>query len=500
MDRLHRIPVALLITLGFALSFLVPAIAGFATGHSATGRIFLYASILGSGLSVAVILAVSNQRFEDSRRNLLLTLLFVFTVLPMGLAIPVMEALRTTTFVNAYLDMVSAITTTALPTYEMDRMTQPLIIWRSLVAWLGALIMWVFAWTILMPLRLGGYEILAKENQDRVAVVAQVGTHVGLTRRFLTELATFGPLYLSLTMLCWFGLTSSGLTPYQAMIFAMGATSTAGYLPTDAADLGFGQEILIFATLFFAVSRQCYGQRFGVMRGVRLFENSELRLAVMLVVGVAVILFARQFVGAATVDTSRHIGEAAQALWGGLFTALSFLTTTGYTSFGWDEAQSWSGLSNPAIILMALSLIGGGVATTAGGIKLLRMSSLMHHSSREIMQLAEPKRIIPNYGGGFGGKIQNAVWAWVFLMSFFMVLCLTLLGLALNGADFETALVTGTAALTNSGPLMSVGVENGVDALRLGLFSKLTIILAMVLGRVETLAVIALMNPDIWRR
>ncbi|HAG25807.1 MAG TPA: hypothetical protein DCK86_03150, partial [Rhodobacter sp.] len=39
-------------------------------------------------------------------------------------------------------------------------------------------------------------------------------------------------------------------------------------------------------------------------------------------------------------------------------------------------AQAWSGLDNPSLILIALAVMGGGVATTAGGIKLLRAAAL----------------------------------------------------------------------------------------------------------------------------
>ncbi|MEO0357650.1 MAG: potassium transporter TrkG, partial [Pseudomonadota bacterium] len=429
MITLSRLPVVLLISFGFSIAAFVPAVVGFATDNSEAARNFLYAGILSLGICMAVALAVSNRDQGDTRRTMLLTLLFPFTVVPFALAVPFAETLRTTTYANAYLDMVSAITTTALPTFELDRLSQPLMIWRSLVAWMGGLLMWTFAWVLLMPMRLGGYEI-SPMSYDHRPTRHELRARQTLAERFLAELKLIGPMYTALTLVAWIALTGSGMHGYDASIFAMGAVSTAGYQPNDVTDLGFGQEVMIFLTLCFAVTRQCFGDRFAIVRDRAFWRNSELRLAFVVVLSVATLLFARQFVGAATVDTSRQFEEAAQAFWGGLYTALSFLTTTGYTSFGWDEAQSWSGLANPTVILLALSLIGGGVATSAGGIKLLRMASLMQHSGREIAQLAEPKRIIPSRRTGFSGNIQNAVWAWVFFMSFFASFALVALCLA----------------------------------------------------------------------
>ena len=62
---------------------------------------------------------------------------------------------------------------------------------------------------------------------------------------------------------------------------------------------------------------------------------------------------------------------------------LSFLTTTGFVSEHWAEAQNWSGLRTPGLVLMGLALIGGGVATTAGGVKLLPVFALYQNGVRE---------------------------------------------------------------------------------------------------------------------
>ena len=59
----------------------------------------------------------------------------------------------------------------------------------------------------------------------------------------------------------------------------------------------------------------------------------------------------------------------------------------------WAEARQWSGLGTPGMILMGLAVIGGGVATTAGGVKLLRVYALYMHGRREMARLVHPSSV-----------------------------------------------------------------------------------------------------------
>ena len=71
--------------------------------------------------------------------------------------------------------------------------------------------------------------------------------------------------------------------------------------------------------------------------------------------------------------------------------------------------------------------------------------------------------------------------------------------LAIAGADFETALILTTAALSTTGPLIAHASAEPIALAELGAFSKVTFCAAMVLGRLETLAIIALFNPEFWK-
>ena len=84
-------------------------------------------------------------------------------------------------------------------------------------------------------------------------------------------------------------------------------------------------------------------------------------------------------------------------------------------------------------------------------------------------------------------------------MLFAITVALTMGALALAGADFEDSVVLTVAALSNNGPLAELGAEQPISYAELSAAAQLILALVMVLGRLEALALIALLNRDFWR-
>lgn len=150
-------------------------------------------------------------------------------------------------------------------------------------------------------------------------------------------------------------------------------------------------------------------------------------------------------------------------------------------------------------MLMGLAIIGGGVATTAGGVKLLRIYALFLAGKRELERLVHPHSV--GHSGVMARRMrrQGAFIAWVFFMMFAMSIAAFSLVFSLFGLDFENAMVLTIAGLTNCGPLVRAAAEMPVALAALGAGAKLTFAAAMVLGRLELLAIIVLLTPGLWR-
>ena len=145
------------------------------------------------------------------------------------------------------------------------------------------------------------------------------------------------------------------------------------------------------------------------------------------------------------------------------------------------------------------AMIGGGVATTAGGVRLLRVYALYLHAHREFERLVHPSSVGRASGTGRRIRRQGAYIAWIFFMLFALTLTAVTALLAAAGLDFEAALILALAGLSSTGPLVASAAEDPIRLIELGAFGKLVFSGAMVLGRVETLALVALVNPAAWR-
>lgn len=95
---------------------------------------------------------------------------------------------------------------------------------------------------------------------------------------------------------------------------------------------------------------------------------------------------------------------------------------------------------------------------------------------------------------------QGAYISWIFFMLFALSVAGIMILMSLTGVQFETSMVLTVASLSTTGPLAVVAAEAPISYAGVPVLAKTVLAGAMVLGRLETLAIIALFNPEIWRR
>lgn len=502
MQRLFQLPFFVVLMGIGALSMYVPAMHGFAERNYVASRIFFYSGTLFFFIAVLLGIAMAANTRSRGPRNQLLTLLGAYTLLPVLFAVPFREAVQDTTFYNAWWEMVSSFTTTGASLYDPARLPPTLHLWRALVGWMGGFFVLLTAIAILAPMNLGGFEVMSAAPAGQGAAGSLKARAVDPSERVRRYFIALFPAYAGLTLVLWVLLLVAGDPPIVAATHAMSTLSTSGISPvggTTATPSGFAGEFAIFCFLIFALSRQLYPSGRTIRTGRALAHDPELKMALLLVTVVPALLFVRHWVGALEIDEVKDTVAASRALWGTVYTVLSFLTTTGFESTDWAEAQAWSGLGTPGLILAGLAVIGGGVATTAGGVKLLRVYALYRHGEREIEQLVHPNSV--GGAGEQGRRLRNqgAQIAWIFFMLFALSIAVTMLGLSLTGINFEASTIFSVAALSNTGPLAAVAADKPLLWAELDTVARSIAAAAMVLGRLETLAIIALLNPEFWR-
>ncbi|GGL89258.1 potassium transporter TrkH [Pseudooceanicola nanhaiensis] len=503
-QRLKDQPIFLLLSGVMALSMMLPAGHALAQNNHAVARPFFYTGLLALFLTVLVAVARGgNRKRRHHKEDLgaLQALLAAFVLLPLALAIPFHEAIPETSFLDAYFEMVSSFTTTGATLYPTEQLSDTLHLWRAQVAWMGGLVIWIAAAAVLAPLSLGGFEVTSAVSERDARTRLDRFERAGVVRRAMAIAFRLTPIYVGLTGALWMFLLIGGDRPLTAFCHAMSTMSTSGISPVGGvqnAASGIGGEMVIFLFLFFALSRMTFATDTTVARQA-IWRDPEFRMGLALVASVPVLMFVRHWVAAFEGDVTEGLRLALLALWGGFFTVLSFLTTTGFESAEWETARYWSGLGTPGLILLGLAMVGGGVATTAGGVKLLRVFALYLAGVRELERLVHPHSI--SGAGSINRRMRRhgAFQAWIFFMLFAMTLAAATALFALLGSSFENSMVMSISALTTTGPLVRIGAETPIDLASISAASKGVFCAVMVLGRLELVAIIALLNPDLWR-
>lgn len=508
--RFRGIPVLFWFTALLGLMMLAPALHGALERDWASSRMFLYCAIGVTAASAVLGIASRAERgAEVSPRGEVLTYAGVFALAPIPAALPFALLLPGFDGMGAYFEAVSSLTTTgATMIVRPADAPEAIHLWRAILGWTGGLATLTAALAVLAPRGLldtpDGHAAsgLGRATAERVLGLDSGGARTARALKRLT------PLYAALTFLLMVLLlaTSNGGEGFHAFCHAMGIISTSGISPVDEGLAFHNSRIAEAVSLVFMLlgasrlpwRRPQRGE--SAWGAVKL--DPELRLLGLTVALATAWLFGRHWLGVLQLEngTEESFSSFLKALWGTVATVTSFATTTGYVSMDWQGAQNWSGLSNPAMLLLGLAALGGGVASTAGGIKLFRAFALFQHAILDLSHRAHPSAVdSPRRPGGRLGReaVTNAL---VFAMLFMAAMAAALLALTATGMSFERALVAAVATLSNAGPALPLLEGDPSAYAKLSESARGVLCAAMILGRIEILAVVALMNPAWWRR
>jgi trk system potassium uptake protein TrkH len=176
------------------------------------------------------------------------------------------------------------------------------------------------------------------------------------------------------------------------------------------------------------------------------------------------------------------------------FNVVSILSGTGYVT---SDFSMWGKF--PLIFFLFLMFIGGCAGSTACGIKIFRFQILGSFIINQIKKLVYPHGVfsIKYNNEKISNKFIYSIITFVFLYFFIFFILAALL--SINGLDFVTALSGSASAISNVGPGLGDIIGPNGNYSDLPNFSKLSLSLGMLLGRLELFAVLVLFFPSFWK-
>lgn len=423
-------------------------------GDLAAARGFFLTALSGGfagGVAVAGTAGVTSSAGASAALRLAL---YGWLVMPLLAAGPLASA-SGSIWVGVF-ESYSAMTTTGAVLMAPEGLSQSVVLWRCVIAWLGGLASLVLAATVFAALDRRGVglrrtSLLTVERSDLFTNFGRAVRRLGLAYGLLT-----GAGFL--------GLALTGAGAFEALCLALSGAATAGLQPfSGALSEGLspaGVAVLAGLCLMGAWNMAVQYEALTRLRTTR--GGGEMRAMLILALGAG----------------------AVAALTGGValfapvaFDALFAVTTAGF--------QTSSTAGAPAVALILLALLGGSTISTAGGVKMPRILLLMRRAGGELSLLSHPSAAVRTRYAGRSVSDDALAGVWVYALAFPAALALGAVLVGLGGAEFESAWLLAGAALTNAGPIAG-DLWSGQPPMALG-FS----VILMIAGRLEVLAAAA---------
>ena len=178
----------------------------------------------------------------------------------------------------------------------------------------------------------------------------------------------------------------------------------------------------------------------------------------------------------------------------GFMHSISFGSTTGLAYADFDK---WPGISRMVIFIMMF--VGGCSGSSAGGIKIGRITILLKATWAEFMRILHPNVV---YTVKMGNRIiapdviRNITR--FFFMYIFVFVILTLL-ISLSGITIMDSMGIIAACLSSVGLATGIVGPTTLAFNDVPNFGKFIACIAMLLGRIEIFAFLVVLRPDFWR-
>ena len=463
-----------------ALVMCVPAVVDAFHGNSDWQVFAASAAVtLFLGVATALMAGTGGVRTLNVRQAFVMTT-FSWISLTVFASIPFMFSERDLSFTDAFFEAMSGLTTTGSTILtDLDRLPPGILLWRSLLQWLGGIGIIVMAIAVLPMLKVGGMQLFRMESSDQSEKALPRAAQIA---------STIGVIYLALTAVWAGAFWLAGMNGFDAVAHAMTTIATGGFSTHDlsmaffdstAIDYLASAGMIVGALPFILYVRMLQGQFMAVPRDPQV----QWFLTTVVVVIIVTALWLWLDHGKAPLHSMRLA----------TFNTISIITGTGYAT---DDYSVWGHFALP--IFFFIMFIGGCAGSTTCGIKVFRFQILYAACQTQLRHLLHPHGVfIPYYNKQ---PISDDVI--ISVLSFFFVwfLCFTILSLGLGflGLDFVTAFSSAATAIANVGPALGeTGPATTFAQLHDG--AKWLMSIGMLLGRLELFTVIILLTRWFWR-
>ena len=392
---------------------------------------------------------------------------------------------------SAYFETMSGFSTmgaTIIP--NIEDMPHGILMWRSLMQWMGGLGIVVFSFALL-PVK------DMKNSTMFIAEMSGLSIHrlqpkIGATSRRLLL------IYLVLTIICTLMFWAGPMGLYDSVCFALSTVATGGFAP-HTASIGYFHSAYIeyVCATFMIISSLNFGIYYylSIMQGRVCLKNEEVKSFLMTVIGL-VALFCLLF-RFKTFDGSVDVPQTGESIFRtSLFHVATIISSCGFQAESFDYVGWGTAFWIPTVAMM---ILGGCTVSTAGGMKMMRVLIYLKYALREFRVHLHPHAVISIKFNGriIGDQHIRRVMSYLVIYVFILLICCGLMTMFMD-YDLTTAFGAVVSSFGNTGPALGeLGPANNFVSVPAA--GKWMLSFLMLVGRLEIFTVLFLFMPKAWR-
>ena len=440
---------------------------------------FLWSSLITLASGLALVLTGRPTNAQLRPRDMYMLTTTSWLVVCIFAALPMMQ-IQHISYTDAFFETMSGITTTGSTILTgLDSASPGLLIWRSLLQWLGGIGFIGMAVAILPLLRVGGMRLFQSESSDWGE---KVMPRSHMAAKYI--IAIFVGLTLAGTLAYWL----AGMSWFEAINHAMTSIATGGYSTSDNSMANFSPASHWVAIVLMLLGGLPFTLFVATIRGNRraLIKDQQVRGFVSMLAFTCLLfsLWLWTHSEYAYLDALRIV----------TLNVVSVVSTTGYAL---GDYSLWGDFA--VMVFFYLTFVGGCSGSTSGGLKIFRFQVAYTLLRSGLNQLVHPRAVIKQRYNGH--NLDEEIVRSILTFSFFFTITIGLiaLGLALIGLDWTTALTAAATAVCNVGPGLGPIIGPAGNFSSLPDAAKWLLTLGMLLGRLEILTVLVLVTRAFWR-
>ncbi len=429
---------------------------------------FFISLIIGSSFSYVG----RNDSKDIILSDQIISVVLSFILIPFLISIPYIFSIYDIGLLNSYFESVSGFTTTGFSIIQnIENIDEPLILWRSSSQWLGGLLF------LLATIgTLGSKQIKIKPAYLISGGASGRNFYNNFNYNFIKILL----IYFFSTIFVIFLYSLIDIRLLDAFNLAFTTISSGGFIPTDNLSTIIETNLQIFIlsiTLLFPIFN--FFLLHDMITRQFSFRNHQEDLHLVSLITLLTLIF-------------YFFVIPNQGFVNVFFAITSSIATSGITTYSSNFDLS--------LFFILLTFVGGSLISTSSGFKYTRIYILLKISYQEIYRLVKPINVIDKNLFNTESKIsdQDVKIAFLVFISFIISIFILSSILTFDNLTFENAFKLSILTLTNtvSSELYGFGFLSFFD---LNNFTKMSLILFMILGKIEIIAVIYLIKRLIFR-